>query len=717
MMTNVGMAAATLPYPDRFYAGAAYAGFSASSPGNVDSLKSSSLGLSDDTTLLLYGLYKQATVGPCNVPKPWSWNVIDLAKWTSWNQLGRMDSMEAMRLFIRTLEEEDPSWWSKAQEQDKEVVWNDPPPPVVDSEPAVQEETENEKLVVAVELNGEDKVDDEMPVVEAPPASNGLSKLNGVFNTTEVEEVAEGVRAIPVYNEWVLPTVTGRRPSARYQHAAEVVNNKLYVIGGNHNGRYLNDVQFLDLKTLEWSKVEKVPQSPLSEQQKQLSSWFPPCAGHSLIRWGTKLLAVAGHSKEPVDTVTVRAFDTHTMTWTILDVHGKTPIARGGQSVTLVGSTLVMFGGEDSKRRLMNDLNILDLETLTWKAVDTSGTRPSPRSDHVAAAHGDRYLFLFGGGSHSSCYNDLYVLDLDSMEWSQAQTGGTVPSPRAGHAGATIGNSLYIIGGGDNKSGISDTLVLNMDTLVWSVVATVKGRAAVASEGLSVVVVEDSLLAFGGYNGHFNNQVYVFRTFPAEKVQSKILESSAAAAAAVSAATAVAAPSPPAHSSLVNGKSSSSSPDTQETVVEPKEVSETVQDSMAVELPTEESEVTREKLALALKVNEELQAATVAAQAECAKLQNELAAYQFSSSELEQELHSVRQQLAAEQSRSFRLEVDVAELRKKLQSMETLQKELDLLRQKAASDEAAVQAVQKQQSTGVWSWLAGNPLDAKGDED
>jgi hypothetical protein len=46
-------------------------------------------------------------------------------------------------------------------------------------------------------------------------------------------------------------------------------------------------------------------------------------------------------------------------------------IARGGQSVTLVGSTLVMFGGEDSKRRLMNDLNILDLETLTWKAVDT----------------------------------------------------------------------------------------------------------------------------------------------------------------------------------------------------------------------------------------------------------------------------------------------------------------------------------------------------------
>ncbi len=46
------------------------------------------------------------------------------------------------------------------------------------------------------------------------------------------------------------------------------------------------------------------------------------------------------------------------------------------------------------------------------------------------------------------------------MEWSQAQTQGTVPSPHAGHAGATIGNSFYIIGGGDNKSGIYNSSLL-----------------------------------------------------------------------------------------------------------------------------------------------------------------------------------------------------------------------------------------------------------------
>jgi hypothetical protein len=89
----------------------------------------------------------------------------------------------------------------------------------------------------------------------------------------------------------------------------------------------------------------------------------------------------------PLGVHAVRAFDTHTMTWTILDVHGKTPIARGGQSVTLVGSTLVMFGGEDSKRRLMNDLNILDLETLTWKAVDTRCTLSHANCIVIVFAH------------------------------------------------------------------------------------------------------------------------------------------------------------------------------------------------------------------------------------------------------------------------------------------------------------------------------------------
>ena len=40
---------------------------------------------------------------------------------------------------------------------------------------------------------------------------------------------------------------------------------------------------------------------------------------------------------------------------------------------------------------------------------------PSPRSDHAAAVHAERYLLIFGGGSHATCFNDLHVLDLQAV--------------------------------------------------------------------------------------------------------------------------------------------------------------------------------------------------------------------------------------------------------------------------------------------------------------
>lgn len=46
--------------------------------------------------------------------------------------------------------------------------------------------------------------------------------------------------------------------------------------------------------------------------------------------------------------------------------------ARAGQSTTLVGSRLIMFGGEDRSSRLLNDVNVLDLETMTWDVMDAS---------------------------------------------------------------------------------------------------------------------------------------------------------------------------------------------------------------------------------------------------------------------------------------------------------------------------------------------------------
>lgn len=39
------------------------------------------------------------------------------------------------------------------------------------------------------------------------------------------------------------------------------------------------------------------------------------------------------------------------------------------------------------------------------------------------------------------------------MEWSRPTQQGDIPTPRAGHAGVTVGENWFIVGGGDNKSG------------------------------------------------------------------------------------------------------------------------------------------------------------------------------------------------------------------------------------------------------------------------
>ncbi|KAK9861548.1 hypothetical protein WJX84_012089 [Apatococcus fuscideae] len=99
-MAQTAATACTLPYPARFEAAQSFQ----HSPAAGENLKK------DETKLLLYALQQQAKHGPCKDPKPWAWNVVDSAKWSSWAQLGKMSCVEAMRLFVKVIEDEQPDW-------------------------------------------------------------------------------------------------------------------------------------------------------------------------------------------------------------------------------------------------------------------------------------------------------------------------------------------------------------------------------------------------------------------------------------------------------------------------------------------------------------------------------------------------------------------------------------------------------------------------------
>ncbi|KAF8660943.1 hypothetical protein HU200_057322 [Digitaria exilis] len=494
---------------------------------------------------------------------------------------------------------------------------------------------------------------------------------NGKAVDVQDKEVStEGLCSISAYNQWTPLAVSGQLPRPRYKHGAAVVQQKMYVFGGNHNGRYLGDVQVLNFKSLSWSKLEAKPESAEAVS-------FAARAGHSLIPWGNKILCLAGHSREPTESLSVQEFDPQTCTWSTLRTYGSSPSSRGGQSVTLVGDTLVVFGGEGHGRSLLNDLHILDLETMTWDEFETTGTPPSPRSEHAAACFAERYLLIFGGGSHSTCFSDLHLLDTQTMEWSRPEQQGVTPEPRAGHAGVTIGEYWFITGGGNSRKGISESLVLNMSTYEWSVVTDLETRAPPTSEGSSLVMHtingENFLVSFGGYSGRYSNQVYVLKTS---------LKSSA--------------PLQQINETETNGITPGTN-SSRKVIFEIEELQDKL-GNRADFSKTSAQVVKGERNQIEDRLNQE--------QLQSLNLKQELANVENRNAELTEEIQLVRDQLSAEQARACKLENEVSEIQERLQKMDALEKEFELLRGEiiSGSDEVTASSDQPPRGGGFWRW-------------
>lgn len=80
--------------------------------------RSKGLRLSQEQKLRFYGLFKQATAGPCRVPKPGLMEMVKRAKWTAWSGLGEMSKDDAITQYLAELEDVAPSWKEDQLESD-----------------------------------------------------------------------------------------------------------------------------------------------------------------------------------------------------------------------------------------------------------------------------------------------------------------------------------------------------------------------------------------------------------------------------------------------------------------------------------------------------------------------------------------------------------------------------------------------------------------------
>jgi diazepam-binding inhibitor (GABA receptor modulating acyl-CoA-binding protein) len=56
---------------------------------------------SNNDLLILYGLYKQSTIGDCNTKKPSIFDIKGSSKWNSWNSFKGVSKQGAMQIYIQ----------------------------------------------------------------------------------------------------------------------------------------------------------------------------------------------------------------------------------------------------------------------------------------------------------------------------------------------------------------------------------------------------------------------------------------------------------------------------------------------------------------------------------------------------------------------------------------------------------------------------------------
>ncbi|KAJ3256667.1 hypothetical protein HDU77_003015 [Chytriomyces hyalinus] len=157
--------------------------------------------------------------------------------------------------------------------------------------------------------------------------------------------------------------------------------------------------------------------------------------------------------------------------------------------------SIYVFGGFHLfTDEVFDDLYIL--QHNVWRKVEyMKGLRPCKRCDHSATSWGQDRIVIFGGlDSNDVFLNDLHVLNLSTMTWTQPLMSGPIPTGRGKHSAIIEDGKLYVYGGWCASDTISNHLnILDLETFVWQAPIAVKPRHSHFS-----FLFRDALFVYGG---------------------------------------------------------------------------------------------------------------------------------------------------------------------------------------------------------------------------
>ncbi|XP_039297456.1 host cell factor 1 [Nilaparvata lugens] len=337
--------------------------------------------------------------------------------------------------------------------------------------------------------------------------------------------------AVPILKWKRITNPSGPQPRPRHGHRAVSIKDLMVVFGGGNEG-IVDELHVYNTATNQWFIPTMKGDIP------------PGCAAYGFVVDNTRILVFGGMVEYGKYSNELYELQASRWEWKRLRPrpprHGPPPCPRLGHSFTLIGNKVYLFGGlandsDDPKNnipRYLNDLYTLELKqnnSTAWEIPQTYGTSPPPRESHTACAYtdseGHSKLIVYGG--MSGCrLGDLWVLDIETMNWSRPTVFGKSPLPRSLHTATVIGSRMYVFGGwvplvlDDVKVATHEKewkctnqlASLNLESMWWEelIMETAEENIPRARAGHCAVGVHCRVYVWSGRDGYrkaWNNQV------------------------------------------------------------------------------------------------------------------------------------------------------------------------------------------------------------------
>lgn len=104
-----------------------------------------------------------------------------------------------------------------------------------------------------------------------------------------------------------------------------------------------------------------------------------------------------------------------------------------------------------------------DLEKQTWSEIRSYGDLPSPRSGHATATLGDR-IYSYGGGGSEKLHSDLHTFDTINLQWSELDLGDDMPPIRTYSCIAIVFPKLFVFAGITSEGISNDIWVIDLES-------------------------------------------------------------------------------------------------------------------------------------------------------------------------------------------------------------------------------------------------------------